>query len=322
VQDIIIMTANHSQTVQSAQSEGYGETLGVKLLRELAGRGSFIFTIEEAKAAATDLAIPETYLPQLLSKLAASGWLLRLRRGLYAGMGRLSGEVEVHPFAVATNLVSPSTISHWSALHHHGLTEQFPRRVTASTTKKVVTPSMRAVSLQDRDVKERLAGRGAVRHSWEINGVEYEYYTITADRFFGIEEVWVDEHFRIPIYDRERSLLDCFAAPRHFESLSEALGILEEHASELDLEKLAQYALRYGKASVAKRLGWALDRLGAPRRVTGPLAKLPMEGVRTLDPTRPPVGRYNERWMVQENLRTGDKLQRQSGESENDCVRT
>jgi predicted transcriptional regulator of viral defense system len=293
---------DHSQNVQT---EGYGETLGVKLLRELTRRGSFIFTTEEAKAAAADLAIPETYLPQLLSKLAAGGWLLRLRRGLYAGMGRLPGEVDVHPFAVATNLVSPSAISHWSALHHHGLTEQVPRQVTSSTPKKVVTPSMRAARSQDQEVEKRPAGRRSGRHTWEINGVEYEYYTITSDRFFGIEEVWVDEYFRVPIYDKERSLIDCFAAPRLFGSLSEALGILEEHAGELDLEKLAQYALRYGKASVAKRLGWALDRLGAPRRVTAPLAKLPMDGVRVLDPTRPRGGRYNERWMVQENLSAG-----------------
>jgi predicted transcriptional regulator of viral defense system len=286
------------------QIEGYGETLGVKLLRELAGRGSFIFSTEDAKAAAADLDIPGTYLPQLLSKLAAGGWLLRLRRGLYAGMGRLPGEVEVHPFAVATNLVSPSAISHWSALHHHGLTEQVPRQVTASTPKKVVTPSMRAGS-QSRQRGEVASGREAGRHAWEINGVSYEYYTVAPDRFFGIEEVWVDEHFRIPIYDRERSLLDGFAAPRLFGGLSEPLGILEEHAGDLDLEKLVRYALRYGKASVAKRLGWALDRTGAPRRVTAPLAKLPMDGVRVLDPTRPRGGRYNERWMVQENLSAG-----------------
>ncbi|MCG3143162.1 MAG: hypothetical protein HONDAALG_00483 [Gammaproteobacteria bacterium] len=294
---------NHSQI---AQAEGYGETLGVKLLRELAERGSFIFSTEDAKAAAADLAIPETYLPQLLSKLATGGWLLRLRRGLYAGMGRLPGEVEVHPFAVATNLVSPSAISHWSALHHHGLTEQVPRRVTASTPKKVVTPSMRAHS-QARQTEQRPAGREAGRHIWETNGVEYEYYTVASDRFFGIEEVWVDEHFRVPIYDKERSLLDGFAAPRLFGGLAEALGILEEHAGDLDLEKFVRYALRYGKASVAKRLGWALDRTGAPRRVTAPLAELPMDGVRVLDPTRPREGKYDERWMVQENLGAGGR---------------
>ncbi len=282
---------------------GYGETLGVKLMRELAERGLFIFTTEDAKAAAADLAIPETYLPQLLSKLAAGGWLLRLRRGLYAGTGRLPGEVQIHPFAVATSLVSPSAISHWSALQHHGLTEQMPRRVTASAPKKVVTPSMRAGPARARgrqNVKRRVG-----KHAWEINGVSYEFVTVTAERFFGIEEVWVDEHFKVPIYDRERSLLDGFASPRLFGGLGEALGILEEHARDLDLEKLVEYALRYDKASVAKRVGWALERVGAPRRVTAPLAKLPMSGVRMLDPTRPREGKYDERWMVQDNLSAG-----------------
>jgi len=298
---------NRSRIVQTDRTgtEGYGETLGIKLLREMADRGFFIFTTEDAKAVAPDLAIPETYLPQLLSKLAAGGWLLRLRRGLYAGMGRLPGAVDVHPFAVAANLVSPSAISHWSALHHYGLTEQVPRRVTASTPKKVVTPSMRATRPQNRDMEKRLASGRAGRHTWEVNGVEYEYYTVSADRFFGVEEVWVDEHFRAPIYDKERSLLDCFATPRHFGGLSEALGILEERGGDLDLEKLAQYALRYGKVSVAKRVGWAIERAGAPRRVTAPLAKLPMDGMRLLDPTRPRGGKFDERWMVQENLSAG-----------------
>jgi predicted transcriptional regulator of viral defense system len=128
---------------------------------------------------------------------------------------------------------------------------------------------------------------------------------VRAERFFGIEEVWVDEHFSVPIYDRERSLLDVFASPRLFGGLGEALGILEEHARDLNPEKLVEYALRYDKASVAKRVGWALDRMGAPRRVTAPLAKLPMSGVRMLDPTRPREGKYDERWMLQDNLSAG-----------------
>jgi predicted transcriptional regulator of viral defense system len=63
--------------------------------------------------------------------------------------------------------------------------------------------------------------------------------------------------------------------------------------------------LRCGKTSVAKGLGWALDRLGAPRRVTAPLARLTMDGVRVLAPTRPRGGRSNESWMAQENLSAG-----------------
>lgn len=280
---------------ENSITDTYGQTLGTKFLQELAERGLFVFTTDDAKAVAGELGIPENYLSELLSRLAASGWIKRLRRGLYAGTGKLPGEVEVHPFAIATSMVSPSAISHWSALHHHGLTEQVPRQVTASTPKRVVTPSMRPGAVAP----------GAGKHAWEVNGVRYEYVTTTAGRLFGVEEVWVDENFKVPIFDRERTLLDCFAAPRRFGSLSEGLGILEEHIDDLDLRKLVSYALRYGNASVAKRLGWALDRAGAPRRVTLPLAELPMEGVRILDPTRPREGSNDTRWMVLDNLGGG-----------------
>jgi predicted transcriptional regulator of viral defense system len=271
----------------------YGQTLGTRLLEELAGRGLFVFTSEGAKEIAAELEMPAGYLPELLSKLAASGWIVRLRRGLYAGTGSLPGSVEVHPFAIATSLVSPSAISGWSALHHHGLVEQVPQTVTSSTPKKVVTPSMRAVA------------PGAGKHAWEVRGVRYEYVTIREERFFGIEEVWADERFKVPIYDRERALLDCFALPRRFGSLAEGLGILEEHLDDLDVGKLVSYTLRYGKASVAKRLGWALERAGAPRGATSLLAEYPMEGVRALDPTRPREGTYDARWMVVDNLGGG-----------------
>jgi predicted transcriptional regulator of viral defense system len=289
-----------SEQTQSIQA-AYGETLGIRLLQELAARGLFIFSIEEAKMVAGDLGIDEGYGPQLLSQLVTGGWLRRLRRGLYAGLGRLPGWVDVHPFAVATRLVSPAAISHWSALHHHGLTEQVPRHVTASTPRKVVTPSMRAPSAAQRR-EGRKAGEEGGKHLWETNGVAYEYFTVTRDRFFGIEEIWVDEHFRVPIYDKERSLLDGFVAPRVFGSLSEPLGILEEHLGSLDLEKMVGYAVRLGKASIARRLGWALDRLGVPSRVTDPLVRIPMDGVKVLDPTRPYEGRDDDQWMIRENV--------------------
>jgi predicted transcriptional regulator of viral defense system len=71
----------------------------------------------------------------------------------------------------------------------------------------------------------------------------------------------VDKHFRVPIYDRERSLLDCFATPRHFGCLSEALGILEEHAGELDLEKLCTRCATSRRLSpsdsAGRSTGWA-----------------------------------------------------------------
>ncbi len=269
----------------------YSHTKGLSLLRELAHEGLFIFTVADAKAQASKVGVSENYLSQILSHLEKAGWILRLRRGLYAGTGSLPGVIGVHPFAIATRLVEPSAISHWSAMSHHGLTDQIPHVVTAFTPRKVVTPTM-------RETTGRLRGK----HAWEAVGVRYEYVSVIEDHFFGIEEIWVDEYFRVPITDRERTVLETFVSPRLFGGIGEALQTLEEHLDEINLEKLTGYAVRYGKVSVAKRLGWALERLDAPARILGYLEDIPIKGYRLLDPTRPRRGPYEKRWMIQNNL--------------------
>ena len=269
----------------------YGNTKGLNLLQVLAEQGLFIFTSGAAKTAAEKIGISDNYLSQLLSHLEKFGWIIRLRRGLYAGTGTLPGGVQVHPFAVATRLVEPSAISHWSAMSHHGFTDQIPHIVTAFTPQNVVTPTM-------REPQEKKAGK----HAWDVWGTRYEYVTVIPDHFFGIEEVWVDERFRIPITDKERTILETFVSPRLFGGIGEALATVEGHIHELDLEKLVRYSVRYGKASAIKRLGWALERLGAPSEFVDPLEKTPIKGFRLLDPTRPRRGPYDKRWMIQNNF--------------------
>lgn len=268
---------------------------GIRLLRSLVGEGRYIFDMAEAKEAARKLGISEAYLREALFRLAKTDWVKRLRKGLYATTGSISPEAQVHPFAIATRLVTPSAIGHWSALSHHGLTEQLPRAVSAMTTSKVLTPGMR------RGKKEK----GARKHGWWVLGVRYEYVTVKKEHFFGVEEVWVDQAFRVPIADKERVALDLFAMPKLFGGLGEGLGILEEHGKDLDLEKLVRYALRYGKVSVSKRLGWCLERTGARAKLLRPLRDLPIEGFRILDPTRPKRGSCDKRWMVLDNLTSG-----------------
>ncbi len=110
-----------------------GVSHGVHFLGALSREGRTVFSTSEAKEFATSVGVPEGYLNNLLGSLVRDGWLLRLRRGLFARFGSGPGDFQVHPFAIATNLVKPSAISHWSALNHHGLTEQIPRVVTAFT---------------------------------------------------------------------------------------------------------------------------------------------------------------------------------------------
>jgi predicted transcriptional regulator of viral defense system len=65
------------------------------------------------------------------------------------------------------------------------------------------------------------------------------------------------------------------------------------------------HAQRYGKASVAKRVGYALEMAGADAEAFAPLRELAVKGYRLLDPTRPPRGATIDRWQLRDNLRGG-----------------
>lgn len=270
----------------------YGVTQGERLLRSLGGQGKFIFRMEDAHKEAQGLGIKN--LRVLLSQLVRGGWLQHLSRGLYAFAAVTPASPQIPSFAIATALVKSSAISHWSAMHHHGFTEQIPRTVTAFTPRRVITPGMR-----------RTGGHRADKRYWEIAGVRYEYIFVTQAAFFGIEEIWMGEFFKVSITDRERTLLEGFISPRYFGGLGEILSILENHLRTVNIDKLIGYALRYKKAAVIKRLGWALESAGVAEDKLAPLLNFPLTNYRVLDPVRPLSGRHNKRWMVDENLLSG-----------------
>lgn len=268
------------------------DSQGKRLLRQLFLQGNRIFNMQDATAAAISEKIPNNQLKKILSNLAKHGRILRLRRGLYVGAGLLQEQIDTHPFVIATHLIQPSAISHWSALQHHGLTEQIPQIITASTPHKVVTPSMRKPMLI----------RAETKHAWEIAGVRYEYITVQQKHFFGIEKIWLDEHFQIPITDKERTLLDVFIYPKMFGGIGEALGILDNALANIDIQKLINYAIQYDKKSLIKRLGWSLEYFGISAKQLKPLLKIPINYYCRLDPSAPAIGACDKRWMIQNNL--------------------
>ncbi|MDP8238403.1 MAG: hypothetical protein P9X24_04885 [Candidatus Hatepunaea meridiana] len=263
-----------------------------RFLRALADEGLTIFSTAQAKKLAESISVPSSYVTNLLMIMERNGWITRLRRGFYARSGAATGDIPVHPFAIATKLVTPSAISHWSALHHHGFTEQIPMVITAFTFKKVVTPSMRSNSEEIHKGK----------HAWVIDGIRYEFATVKEKYFFGIEEVWIDEHSRVPITDKERTILETFISIRMFGGISEALGITDSHINSLDISKFIDYACRYGMISTAKRIGWALEHAGVDPSLLEPLREIPAIGYHALDPTLPRRGACDSHWMIQNNL--------------------
>ena len=262
--------------------------LGVAFLRALAEHGRPTFTVADAQRESEASGIAPSYLSVLLHRLVRAGLVQRIKRGTYTLAAGVLGFPEAHPFALGMALVDPCAVSGWSALNHHGMTEQVPRVVTLTTPRRVVTPAMRGVD------------RGEASN-WRTAGQTFEIVTVVPAHYFGHEEIWLGDS-RVRILDRERALLDCFALPRRFGGLAEGLGIIEEHLHEIDVGRLVDHARRYGVASVAKRIGYALDQAGVKASLVEPLCALPMQGTRLLDPTKPARGTRDARWGLRVNL--------------------
>jgi len=140
------------------------------------------------------------------------------------------------------------------------------------------------------------------KHQWEVAGTRIEFITVHPDHFFGIEQVWVDQLFRIPITDPERTTLDLCISPRYFGGMHEVLGIVAEHWQRIDLSRLIDYAIRYRKIVIARRLGWALEMVGATSSHLEKILALPSSSYGLVDPTRPHTGPYDRRWKLRNNL--------------------
>jgi len=267
---------------------------GKQLLRTLASSGHYVFNTQTAILTAQQLSIPKNQLNKILSNLFKKGQIHRLRRGLYKITDLLTMADKTHPFVVSAHLIEPSAISHWSAAQYHGLTEQLTSTISASTTKKFVTPSMRS--------KNKHASHKQVQHGFDIDGVHYEYKTIPEQYYFGIEKIWLNEFSSVFITDKERTLLDIFITPKIFGGMGEALGLLEQALDSIDVKKLIGYAIQYDSKFLIKRLGWALEYFGVDVALLKPALDFPMTYYCRLDPDRSAIGACDKRWMIQNNL--------------------
>lgn len=269
-----------------AQENPSQPTPALMLVRRLAADGRRIFSTEQAREIAPEVGLSEGYVRQALHHLNRSGWVVHLRKGLYALSSAVPGVSPAHEFEVAMALVHPAAISHFSAMHYHELTDQIPHRVFVTTTT-------------GRWVPRADNGRGN-RGGYRVGETIYQFIQIKPERFFGTQEVWIDEA-RVTVTDMDRTLIDGLVMPQHCGGFAEVIHAFEGAHDRLNLDRLIEYALKLD-AATAKRLGWVLEKTGIERSRLAALEQVEVTGYSKLDPTGPRRGPYNRTWMVQENL--------------------
>ena len=262
---------------------------GIELLRKLSEEGKRIFTIRDAREAASSCGVADSYVVESLHHLSNTGWIVRLKRGLYVMSSSFPGMTPIHEFEIAMALVHPAAISHWSAMHFHNMTEQIPQRIYVTSTRAIVL---------SRPTK-RLKKDGRVTGQ-EINGILYRFITVKPKRFFGAKDYWVGEA-KVTIMNPERTLIDGLVAPKYCGDWAEVYSAFESQLSRLDLDKMVDYSTRLDTA-VVKRLGWILEKLGVEDSILRRLESVPIRGYRILNPNGPRKGPCNRRWMIQENI--------------------
>lgn len=269
----------------------YARNQGLKILEKILQEFGPIFSSEDAYSVGSHLSLESTQVAKVLSKMAQSNWLTRLKRGLYAVQSPLF-EDDLHPFALAQALVEPTAISHWSALMHHGFTNQIPPMVQASTPTKVVTPEMRT--------GEAYRPRGT--SVWKVLDIEIEYIYVKKDKFWGFIREWVSDWHRVKITDPERTIFDLIARSDLFGGISMAIETIHENLDEIDVSQLVEYALRYDVGSYIKRLGWILETTGVPDEVLESLHAYEIQNYHLLDPQGRDDGEPITRWKLYNNL--------------------
>lgn len=221
---------------------------------------------------------------QILNRLTQKGWLQRIRRGVYSivPLSSLSATPAIEEYwTLVTNFFEPAYISGWSAAEHWDFTEQIFNSVS------LVTQNFQRKTIQT------------------IGGMKCRVWVKKSNAFFGLKTIWIGSN-KFEIADPSRLLIDILDKPdfggggRHTIDVVRAYWKSEHH----DSEQILDYAIRYGKGTVMKRLGYLTEEFDAPvskswlKKCRDHLSA----GISNFDPNSPAKGKISSKWNLRINL--------------------
>lgn len=233
-----------------------------------------IFTIDEAEKA---FGADRESLRVILSRLEASGWIERVERGKYVviPLSARKGEFTLNEFVIGSELVKPHSISYWSALNYHGLTEQIPGTVFIQTTSR------------------------KKRRELKVFGIKYKIVKVVESKFYGIDRVWI-ENVSVNITDKEKTVVDCLDHPEYCGGVIEVVKALRN--GNLNSDRMSKYAQRINNSGVIRRLGYLCGQLNI--RIDLPV--IDTRNYLYLDPTMPKKGKRDSKWRLVLNVELGE----------------
>lgn len=219
----------------------------------------------------------------LLSRMAGSGLIARVRRGLYLVPPRLPlggtwspDEILALDALIVGDRGGKYQICGPNAFNRYGFDEQIPNRVYA--------------------YNDRLSGDRA------IGSVELSLIKVASDRLGGTEQVKTPDGLTAVYSSRARSLVDAIYDWSRFDTLPRSYDWVERElsADRVAAGELVDLTLRYGNQGTIRRLGVLLERANVTestlRKLEGGLED--SASVIAWVPNRPRRGPTAKRWGV------------------------
>ncbi|MBX3435769.1 MAG: type IV toxin-antitoxin system AbiEi family antitoxin domain-containing protein [Pirellulales bacterium] len=250
-----------------------------RLLAYVQLRGRSALRSEDAAEA---LGISATQARELLSRLARRKLIARVRRGLYLAPTKIppGGRWSPGEFLALATLMDDRGARYQicgpAAFQRYGWDEQVPQRLDVYNTA--------------------ISGRR------KIGSAEFALIKVDPARLGDVDVVRTGAGIEVPYSSRARSLVDAVYDWSRFGSLPRAYQwIRDELERDPKFAKpLAESALKYGNASVIRRLGKLLELEGAAPRLLKRLEGALTESTALIPwcPTRAKRGSVDRRWGV------------------------
>lgn len=167
-----------------------------------------------------------------VSLLSKRGWLVRIKRGIYAVASLESHNFTgISPIAISNALISDSYVSMEYALNYHGLFDQLLSKLTAVNINKSV--------------------------KYNFQKIEYQFIKTKPELFFGFNETIIDGR-KVKIAEKEKAFIDFLNFRIDTYTVDLILEKLEGDKTNLNFQKMIDYSKTY-PLSTKRKLGFLLD---------------------------------------------------------------
>ena len=224
-----------------------------------------------------------SYLSKVLSAMVSMGMLMKVDRDLYCIIPLSENpETYVPDSRVLAKCIMNEKgyyIAYASAMDIHGLTEQAgPRTMVA--TKRQKQPARKC-----------------------IRGLDFQYIYHNNRKFFGYQDIWINQQEQVLVSDLEKTIADAVSIPQLCGGIPGLGKALNRSRERINLQKLFYYLARNGSHAAKKRylflsyfleLKWTTEH---ERMLADSGA-----GISLLDPANPERGRKNSRFGLSINV--------------------